>query len=265
MLKWVSGLPLPASSSGAGDAAPSQGRLSLQEHLVLPKGLKPSSPSPSLGKTLLCFALPQASSRLMLSLVEILQKYPHFGSKTSTHVLKLPLTLQLSFCGSSAAKGKSGSRSHWRRTNLRWETLLARCWTSSQAECAICFPVLDLAYNFLFQQPVTKLTDKHIHLHRACRAPPHEGLLSPGPFQRSWMAPPQSPALLGVWNPLFREAHPAFLPYPHRPHLLRIQTGSTYPCKTFHQHKWGTLEINGESRSWRFWPILCQWRHIPNL
>lgn len=179
------------------------------------------------------------------------EKYTHFGSKHNTHVLKLPLRLLLLFHPSSIAKGKS-----WQQVPqevdvpLLRKAVRARGWPSSQAECAICFPVLDLAYNFLLKQLVAKLTNASI-----CREPvwllrtkgcSHQILLRgherlPLNLQHFWVAEiPYS----GKPTPLSSRTHTGLC-------LLRAHTGSSYSCKTLHTHhrKWRSLKINGESRS----------------
>ena len=132
--------------------------------------------------------------------------------------------------------------------HLLRRAVCARGWPSSQAECAICFPVLDLAYNFLLKQLVAKLTNASIcteSVRLRCEKGCSHQILSRGHerlplnLQCSWVAEiPYS----GKPTQLSSRTHTGL-------RLLHVQTGSSYSCKTFRQCKWGSLKINGESRS----------------
>lgn len=223
MLKGVSVLPLPASRSRAGDAAPSRGHRNL--HLSPPgtswlvqRTLATQAPALPWANPLLCFlpepSLQRAAARRTLSLEENQEKYTTQGKKNNL----LPLRLQLLLQPSSIAKGKSRQQVPQEAVVPPWrKAVCARCWPSSPAECAICFPVLDLAYNLLLKQLVAKLTNAStctepvwlLHA-KGCshQTLPRGDERLPLSLQLSWVSEiPYSNT---------GEAHPTSLPYQHR-------------------------------------------------
>lgn len=218
-------MPLPASSSRAGGAAPSRGHVNL--HLTPPgtswlaQGtLAKQVPALPWASPLLCFPPPVPKAKPPASSPTA---WPFLSGKPGKiHALGqqtlLPLRLGLLPWPAGVAKGESRQQVP-REVDvppLRKAVCGGR-WPSSQAECAICFPVLDLAYDFLLKQLVAKVINasactQPVRLPRAksCshRILPRGRERLPLNLQHSWVS--EIPYLDTG------EAHPTFLLYRHR-------------------------------------------------
>lgn len=192
---------------------------------------------PFLGQVCFASTPSQASSRqhrAARSLEETLEKHTHtFASKHSTRCWSCPCAwLLLLPC--SIAKG----RSWWQvlqevAVPLLRTAVCARGQPSSHAECAICFPGLDLAYHFLLKQPVAKLPNTSICSESAQLL--HGKGCSHQILSRGYKRLPlhlQSSGVTEIPHSDTHKSHPAFLPCDTGLCLL------PYWCNTFHQHKW---------------------------
>lgn len=187
--------------------------------LACPKDFSQAGSSPSLGKPSALLppppqAKPPASSPTAWPFLS--------GNPGKIHTLGqqtlLPLRLGLLPWPAGVAKGESRQQVP-REVDvppLRKAVCGGR-WPPSQAECAICFPVLDLAYDFLLKQLGAKVINasvctQPVQLPRAksCshRILPRGRERLPLNLQRSWVS--EIPYLDTG------EAHPTFLLYRHR-------------------------------------------------
>lgn len=224
--------------------------------LALPKALSLQS---SLGHV--CFASTPSQTSIRqhhaaLSLEETLEKHNHtLPANTAPRCWGCPCVWLL-LLPSSFAKG----RSWWQVLQevdvpLLRTAVCARGQPSSHAECAICFPELDLAHHFLLKQPVAKLANTSICselvqlLHR--KGCSHQ-ILSRGykwlllHLQCSWVTEiPHSDT---------HKSHPAFLLCWHRALSapLLVQHISSAQMEA--------LKISGESRRWWFCSSF-EWKH----